>query len=100
MALATPTTIRRPSHLPPPSSKNEKEPLAEENEDEGWFTALESKRLSEKMQRPPVIASQETQQKLQEFYSDIDRSIVGHVIPQVRPPAQEEQMQQATMIAR
>ena len=84
-----------------PTSKNEQESLAEENEDEGWFTSLESKRLSEKMQRPPVIASQETQQKLQDFYSDIDRSIVGHVFPHVRPPAaQEEQMQQASMIAR
>ena len=84
-----------------PSANNEQESLAEENEDEGWFTSLESKRLSEKMQRPPVIASQETQQKLQDFYSDIDGSIVGHVSRHARPPVvQEEQMQQASLVAR
>ena len=51
----------------------------DENE-EGWFTPVESKRLSEKMvlqmERPTVIASQATQKKLTDFYSDIEGTLI------------------------
>ena len=44
-------------------------------EDEGWFTPIESKRLSQKFPNKPLV-SNETQKKLQMFYSDIDGSFI------------------------
>lgn len=43
--------------------------------DDGWFTPIESKRLSLANVNEPLV-SDETKQKLQRFYSDIDGSFM------------------------
>lgn len=49
--------------------------FVEENQEEGWFTAGESMRLSQNLSQP-IMASVETQKKLQDFYKDIDGSFM------------------------
>lgn len=46
-----------------------------EHDDEGWFTPIESKRLSQGFPNQPLV-SDATKQKLQRFYSDIDGSFM------------------------
>ena len=62
--------------------------FVEENQEEGWFTAGESLRLSQNLSQP-IMSSVETQKKLLDFYKDIDGSFMEQPLPRANPSTQD-----------